>query len=78
MLENVLRSGNDSRAERSEESDHGRTPSIFQKRGGDPRTSNATRPDLLEMTMISLRSSLCGGQARFDMAEFHEGFTGVS
>ena len=34
----------------------------FFKGVEDPRTSNATRHDLLEMLMIALLSSLCGGQ----------------
>ena len=36
----------------------------------DPRTSNATRHDFVEMPAISLLSSLCGGQTCVDMADF--------
>ena len=36
----------------------------------DPRTSNATRYDFVEMPAISLLSSLCGGQTCVDMADF--------
>ena len=50
---------------------------FFKERPGSPKNS-ATRPEFLEMIMISLPSSLCRGRACFDMAEFYEGFTGVS
>ena len=49
----------------------------FFKGGEDPRTSNATRHDFLEMLMIALLSSLCSGQTCVDMADFaaiNEGF----
>lgn len=36
----------------------------------DPRTGNAGRHDLLEILMISLCATLCGGQTAVDMAEF--------
>ena len=36
----------------------------------DPRTGNAGRHDLLEILMISLCTTLCGGQTAVDMAEF--------
>ena len=36
----------------------------------DPRISNATRHDFVEMPAISLLSSLCGGQTCVDMADF--------
>ena len=36
----------------------------------DPRKSNATRHDFHEMLMISVLSSLCGGQTCVDMADF--------
>ena len=36
----------------------------------NPRKSNATRHDFFEMLMISLLSSLCGGQTCVDMADF--------
>ena len=42
----------------------------FFKGVKDPRTSNATRHDFLEMLMIALLSSLCGGQTCVDMADF--------
>ena len=42
----------------------------FFKGVEDPRRSNATRDDFLEMLMISLLSSLCGGQTCVDMADF--------
>ena len=42
----------------------------FFKGVKDPRRSNATRHDFLEMLMIALLSSLCGGQTCVDMADF--------
>ena len=39
----------------------------------DPRTSNATRHDFVEMPTTSLLSSLCGGQTCVDMADFAAG-----
>ncbi len=36
----------------------------------DPRRSNATRHDLVEMLMIGLLSTLCGGEGCCDMALF--------
>ena len=36
----------------------------------DPRTSNATGHDFVEMLTISLLSSLCGGQTCVDMEDF--------
>ncbi len=36
----------------------------------DPRVGNAARHDLLELLMISLCTTLCGGQTAVDMAEF--------
>ena len=42
----------------------------FFKGDEDPRTSNATRHDFHEMIMISLLSSLCGGQSCVDAADF--------
>ena len=36
----------------------------------DPRTGNAIRHDFLEMLMIALFSSLCGGQTCVDMADY--------
>ena len=36
----------------------------------DPRTSNATRHDFCEMLMVAVFSSLCGGQACVDMADY--------
>ena len=36
----------------------------------DPLASNAARRDFLEMLMISLISSLCGGQTCVDTADF--------
>lgn len=38
----------------------------------DPRTSSATRHDFLDMLMIALFSSLCGGQTCVDMADCAE------
>lgn len=49
----------------------------FFKGVEDPRTSNATRHDFIEMLTIALLSSLCGGQTCVDMADFaaiNEGF----
>ncbi len=43
----------------------------------DPRTSNATRHNFVEMLMIAVFSSLCGGQTCVDMADYaknNEGF----
>ena len=42
----------------------------FFKGVKDPRTSNATRHDFLEMLTVALLSSLCGGQTCVDMADF--------
>ena len=42
----------------------------FFKGIGNPRRCNATRHDFVEMMMISLLSSLCGGQTCVDMADF--------
>ena len=42
----------------------------FFKGVKDPRRSNATRHDFLEMLMIALLSSLCGGRTCVDMADF--------
>ena len=42
----------------------------FFKGVKDPRRSNATRHDFLEMLTVALLSSLCGGQTCVDMADF--------
>ena len=42
----------------------------FFKGVKDPRRSNATRHDFLEMPAVALLSSLCGGQTCVDMADF--------
>lgn len=42
----------------------------FFKGDEDPRTSNATRHDFHEMILISLLSSLCGGETCVDTADF--------
>ena len=42
----------------------------FFKGVKDPRTSNATRHDFLEMPAVALLSSLCGGRTCVDMADF--------
>ena len=44
----------------------------FSKGVKDPRTSNATRTDFLEMLMIALLSSLYGGRTCVDMADYAE------
>ena len=43
----------------------------------DPRTGNARRHDLLEILMIALCTSLCGGESCVDMADFAEAKEGV-
>ncbi len=42
----------------------------FFKGVKDPRRSNATRHDFLEMPAVALLSSLCGGRTCVDMADF--------
>ena len=42
----------------------------FFKGVKDPRRSNATRHDFLEMLTVALLSSLCGGRTCVDMADF--------
>ena len=42
----------------------------FFKGDEDPRISNATRHDFHEMILLSLLSSLCGGETCVDTAEF--------
>ena len=67
--ESFPKSGGHSRNWQSEEAGNGKIPPINQ-RGEDPRTSNATRHDFVEMPAVPLLSSLCGGQTCADMADF--------